>query len=409
MRKLLGLAYVLLLLAGVIEPLYAAGIDNNSNFSTGYIRTFNRNAVTNAPDAAVYNPAGIVKLDDGFYVSLHNQFMIRDYSHEIALREYAATNPTFLLPSAFLVFTQGNWGVFGTFTVPAGGESLKYEDGVVALNENPYTPFAAFNPSLEAFNAYYAGALGAAFALHDMISIAVAGRFMTTKQTTKVETEIPVPPLDSATLLLDSEASATGYGAIFGINFSPMPELNIGAHYEMNTALEWEYDKLEGPLAGPAPEEMPTYNRDLPALLGVGIAYMITPELRAEADLMYYFNEQAKWDSDDSLADNGYDLGAALEYSVTPKLTISCGYLYSSKGADSTTYNYINPALDYGQAFAAGACYGITPCLDLELGVSGVFYEEGTGNTHFGELDNFEVTLNKTTITIAAGLTYKLY
>ncbi len=405
MRKLLGLACVVFLLAGVVEPLYAAGIDNNSNFSTGYIRTFNRNAVTNAPDAAVYNPAGIVKLDNGFYVSLHNQFILRDYSHETAIQEYAATNPTLLLPSAFLVFAQDNWGIFGTFTVPAGGGSLKYEDGVAALNENPYSPLAAFNPSLEAFSAYYAGTIGAAFAPQDMISLAVAGRFMTAKQTAKVETEIPVPPLGDATLLLDSEASATGYGAIFGINLSPMPELNIGAHYEMNTPLEWEYDKRDGPFAMALPD---TFNRDLPALLGVGIAYMITPELRAEADMMYYFNEQADWDAD-SLNDNGYDLGVALEYDVTPELTISCGYLYSSKGADSTTYNYINPALDYWQAFAAGACYGITPCLDLELGVSGVFYEEDVGNTNLGELDNLEVTLNKTAITIAAGLTYKLY
>jgi len=406
MQKLLKLACAVLLLAGVIGPLYAAGIDNNSNFSTGYIRTYNRNAVTNAPDAAVYNPAGIVKLDNGFYVSVHNQFIIRDYSHETATQEYATTNPTLLLPSAFLVFTQDNWGVFGTFTVPAGDGSVEYEGGVAALNENPYSPLAAFNPSLEAFNAYYAGAIGAAFAPHDMISFAVAGRFMTTQQTAKIETEIPVPPFANATLLLDSEASATGYGAIFGLNFSPMPELNIGAHYEMNTALKWEYDKRDGPLAMALPD---SFSRDLPALLGVGIAYMITPELRAEADLMYYFNEQANWDGAEEDHDNGYDLGAALEYDVTPELTVSCGYLYSSKGADSTTYDYLNPALNYWQAFAAGACYGITPCLDLELGVSGVFYDEDTGNTHFEEPDNLEVTLNKTAITIAAGLTYKLY
>jgi long-chain fatty acid transport protein len=396
----------MVLLAGTIGPLYAAGIDNNSNFSTGYIRTFNRNAVTNAPDAAVYNPAGIVKLDNGFYVSVHNQFIIKNYSNETGSNEYAATNPTLLLPSAFLVYTQDVWGVFGTFTIPAGGGSLKYEDGVAALNENPYSPLAAFNPSLEAFNAYYAGALGAAFAPHEMISFAVAGRMMTTQQTVKIETEIPVPPLGDATLLRDSEASATGYGAILGFNFSPMPELNIGAHYEMNTALEWEYEKRDGPLAAALPE---TYNRDLPALLGAGISYMFTPELRAEVDIMYYFNEQADWDGAEDHHDNGYDLGAALEYDVMPELTISCGYLLSQKGADSTTYNYVNPALDYVMAFAAGACYGVTPCLDLELGVSGVFYDEDIGYTNVGEPDNLEVTLNKTAITVAAGLTYKLY
>ncbi len=405
MKKLSLLACVFVLLARTTGPLYAAGIDNNSNFSTGYIRTFNRNAVTNAPDAAVYNPAGIIKLDNGFYVSVHNQLAIRNYVHETRT-EYAATNPTLLLPSMFLVYTKDVWGVFGAFTVPAGEGPLKYEDGVAGLNENPYAHYAPFNPGFEVCNAYYAGAFGAAFAPHDVISVAVAGRFVTTQQTVRIVTEIPVPNLFDITLLRDSEASATGYCAILGLNFSPLPELNIGVHYEMNTALEWEYDRRDGPLASALPE---TFDRDLPALLGIGISYMIVPELRAEADLMYYFNEQADWDSAEVFHDNGYDLGAALEYDAMPKLTISCGYLYSQKGADSTTYDYINPALNHSNAFAAGAYYGVTPCLDLELGVAAVFYEEDTGNTNWGEPDNLVVTLKKTTITFATGLTYKLY
>ena len=45
--------------------LFAGGILTNANQSASYIRMLARDASTEA-DAAYYNPAGLVKLSDGF-------------------------------------------------------------------------------------------------------------------------------------------------------------------------------------------------------------------------------------------------------------------------------------------------------------------------------------------------------
>jgi len=61
MTKLFCIVVVVLVVvpAGLV---FGSGVDNKTNWSTGYLRTMNRNAVTDSPDAALYNHAGIVKL-----------------------------------------------------------------------------------------------------------------------------------------------------------------------------------------------------------------------------------------------------------------------------------------------------------------------------------------------------------
>ena len=47
--------------------------DNLSNLSAEWVRTPARNAATDASDIVVYNPAGLVKLNNGFHINLGNQ------------------------------------------------------------------------------------------------------------------------------------------------------------------------------------------------------------------------------------------------------------------------------------------------------------------------------------------------
>ncbi|MDA3817479.1 MAG: hypothetical protein PF486_08895, partial [Prolixibacteraceae bacterium] len=61
-----------LLLTLVISFSFAGGLLTNANQSTQYVRTLSRNASTSI-DAAYYNPAGLSKLDNGLYLSVHNQ------------------------------------------------------------------------------------------------------------------------------------------------------------------------------------------------------------------------------------------------------------------------------------------------------------------------------------------------
>ncbi len=68
MRKLLTSA-VALLIAG---SMFAGGLVTNTNQSAMFTRLQNRNASTGI-DAVYYNPAGLTKLGDGFFLSLNNQ------------------------------------------------------------------------------------------------------------------------------------------------------------------------------------------------------------------------------------------------------------------------------------------------------------------------------------------------
>ena len=68
MRKLLTF-FAATLITG---SLFAGGLVTNTNQSAMFTRLQNRNASTGI-DAVYYNPAGLTRLGDGFYVSINNQ------------------------------------------------------------------------------------------------------------------------------------------------------------------------------------------------------------------------------------------------------------------------------------------------------------------------------------------------
>jgi len=409
MKKTIGIGIVLLFLF-CAWSLFAGSVDHNNNFSAGYVRTFNRNAVTDAPDAAVYNPAGTVKLEDGLYVSAHNQSVFKNYSHESAADKYAAKNPTFFLPSAFVVYSSGSWAAFGAFTVPGGGGSLKYKDSTADLNEYPTPPLDAldqYGPSAKLFSVYYAGTIGAAYEICDMVSVSLGGRYINVKETGEFKTDTSVLPLlgqDTKTLI-DYKKTASGIGGIIGLNITPLTGLNIGVRYETITKLEFEYDKAQGPLAASFGfVEGAKEDRDLPSLLGIGFSYYIFPELRADASFMYYFNSKADWDGAEDDHDNGFEIGASAEYSVLSNLRASLGFLYTDQGADEESYVYLNPALK-ALTVCGGGIYGLTEDLSLELGIAGIFYLEDEGTTQVG----IPVDLKKTAFNVSIGAQYKVF
>jgi len=406
MQKLLIVVGILLLCAGAAGVICASGIDNKTNWSAAYARTMNRNAVYDAPDAAVYNPAGIGRMEDGLFVGASNQTIPINYSHESAAELYEAKNPTILLPSAFVVYKRNKLGFYGAFYVPAGGGRLKYKAGIVDLNEALF--LSTFNPKADLFGVYYAGTVGAVYAVNDMISLSVGGRYIFAKQTTNFETEdtITAGPLTGAKLLLDTKATASGFDVIIGINIAPISGLNVGLRYETKTKLEWEYKDVEGPLAASQGiAEGDTYDRDLPALLGAGVSYMLLPQLRAEASLDIYFNTQADWDGGEDDVKTGFAFGAACEYALLSNLKASAGFLYTKTGADKDSYLHVNPALN-SITLSGGALYQVTENLSAELGILKPFY---TGDDGVSQIGSVPLEVDKSLWIIALGVNYKVF
>jgi long-chain fatty acid transport protein len=409
MKKAIGIGLGLLFL-GCAVNLFGGSVDHNNNFSAGYVRTFNRNAVTDAPDAAVYNPAGTVKLKKGLYLSTNNQSVFKNYYHETASAKYSAKNPTFFLPSAFVVYNGGRWAAFGAFTVPGGGGSLKYDDSIADLDEYPLAPLDQldqYGPNAKLYSAYFAGTIGAAYELFDVLSLSVGGRYVNVKEKGEFTTDTSVLPLlgVDTTTLIDYEKSASGFGAIIGVNIAPLSGLNIGIRYETVTKLEFEYDKAEGPLASSfGYVEGAKEDCDLPALLGVGVSYYSLPKLRTEASFMYYFNSTADWDGAEDDHDNGFEIGAAVEYSLLSNLDASLGFLYTDQGADDESYVYLNPALK-ALTICGGGIYDFTEDLSFELGLAGIFYSEDSGESQVG----IPVDMKKTAFNVALGVQYKIF
>lgn len=121
---------------------------------------------------------------------------------------------------------------------------------------------------------------------------------------------------------------------------------------------------------------------DLPAMLGSGISYMITPELRGEVDFNYYFTAGANADDAKKDYKDSYEYGFVLEYALKPDIKISGGFLYSVLGAkDANLGPAENPDLDC-YSIAAGALYKATPSLDINFCMLRTFYKEDTTSTN---------------------------
>jgi long-chain fatty acid transport protein len=417
-------------------PVMAGGIDNKHNYSAEYIRTLNRNGATDSADAVVYNPAGVVRMEDGFYGNLSVQYVMKTYTNQIDGVDYESDEPDFS-PGVFALFTKDRWAGYAAFTIPAGGGEVKYDDGSatsVALGRSvavpgnlagsmlagmpgyPPTPpnYAITSQGVEGESYYYGFTFGGAFAVNDMFSLSLGGRYIDAYREMKgsftVADTTGIWPALLPPFAVDYEDTADGWGAIIGLNIAPTEEFNLGIRYETKTSLEFETEQKQDTwdaIGMGFVTDGAKYDRDLPALLGVGASYKITPELKVDANLTYYFNEDADWDGGEDLVDNGYDLGFALEYVFTPQWSASLGYMYTSTGIEPDDMLYEAPELD-AHSIAGGVKWSPTDRLDLNFGILKTFYQSET-TTPIPGLFPTGVELEKDVINIALGIQYKFW
>ena len=78
MNRIITCIGVLLLSFAFVSAAYAGAIDNRTNWSAEWVRTLNRNAATDFADIAMYNPAGTVKLHEGFTINGSLQYGMKD-------------------------------------------------------------------------------------------------------------------------------------------------------------------------------------------------------------------------------------------------------------------------------------------------------------------------------------------
>jgi len=425
---------VIVLLAGLS---FSYSMVTNTNQSTEYIRLLNRNASTNL-DAALFNPAGLTKLEDGIHIYLSNQTIWQTREVQATFPAYNTdtfTGETFVpaFPNMYFAYKKDKLALSAGFMPIGGGGSADFPNGLPTfdyqLAKLVGLPAGLINPSLQEYglvtgysvdagfvgsSIYFAGQGNIAYALNDMVSVAFGFRGIYALNTYVGALENAILNAENGDIVgvipdmeVDSKRTGKAYTAIVGMNIAPVKGLNIGVRYEHIAKLQVTAStKKDDTILLGEPSMFPdeeTYNEDIPAQVGAGISYQLTPALRTEIGFNYFMNTQCDWDGDEEKVTDDFNTGLGIEYAFSEVLAVSAGYLYSTTGATDkyqTDMDYSLPS----QTFGGGLKYTLNPTTALSLGISNTFYKEGQ-NDDVGT--NFEERYRKKSFVVALGVQYK--
>ena len=408
MRRILFLFGVIGVLCLLTTSLWAGGIINKSNQSADYFRSLTRNAATDAADIVVYNPAGVMKMDNGLYTKLDILYVAKKYSNSVPNQtnffsgedgDFSTDTPS-VIPGFFAVYKQENWAGFFAVSIPGGGGKVEYDEGsaytsLLALNiwqnaGGPLGPYSGLDSASLEGDSYDIGyTLGGAYKINAMVSVAGGLRYISASQNFEgrldLTTALPVQDVYEVEL----ERSATGWAGFLGLNVTPTENLNVGLLYFTNTSLNMESDVDKDTSGGSITNTLgwsdgTKRHEDLPGLLGVGVSYRITPRLRAEVDYTHYFEDLAKLDSKSGRFNNAgdsYDFAMSLEYAFNPQWKGSFGYMITDiKGMEPEQLFPVAPELD-ARTWAIGAGYSPSDRLQFSFGYTFVDYQSATPQT----------------------------
>jgi long-chain fatty acid transport protein len=435
MRRIMVVLSVIGFLCLSATPLWAGGIINKSNLSADYFRSLTRNAATDAADIVAYNPAGIMKMDNGFYTKLDLLYVAKDYSNSVPDQTafFARENGEFnsdvpsIVPGLFVVYKRDDWAGFFAVTIPGGGGKVEYDTGsaytsLMALNiwqlmggpAGPYTGLDSASLEGDSYDIGYT--LGGAYKINAMFSVAGGLRYISASQNFEgrldLTTALPVQDVYEVEL----ERSATGWAGFLGLNVTPTENLNVGLLYVTNTSLNMESDVDKDTSGGLITNTLgwsdgTKRHEDLPGLLGVGVSYRITPQLRAEVDYTRYFEDLAKLDSRSgrfNSASDSYDFAMSLEYAFNPQWKGSFGYMITDiKGMEPEQLFPVAPELD-ARTWAIGAAYSPVERLRFSFGYTFVDYQSVTTRTT-GSNSPAGTELEKDTWALSLGAQYRWF
>ncbi|MGW8187291.1 MAG: OmpP1/FadL family transporter [Desulfobacterales bacterium] len=419
------------------SPLYAGGIINKSNQSADYIRTLNRSAATDYPDIAVFNPAGIMQMENGAYAKLDVMYFGKDYSNTVPNNAFPPFNQPFgelsqdkssIIPGFFAIYKQDRWAGFFAFTIPAGGGELDYNEGSArtvklssgiaqffnlgatggATNALPYNVITSQREKVKDSVAY-GFSLGGSYAINKMWSVAAAARYIYSTrefdgQVTIASSAGLAPPYN---LALDVKESDGGWGGYFGVNFAPNDKLNAALTFYTSTDITYEREVKKDTIL---PNGVPlstvagfldgsTIQDDIPGQLAFGISYKFLPQLNVAVNYVLYLEKSATIQTF-SGEGNSWDLGITAEYTFSPQWKASIGYLHTDikLPVDQQIEQPEEPKLD-ANTFGAGVVFSPTPKWDITFGGLVVNYKDVT--------DDYGINYDKSIWNLSAGITWK--
>ncbi len=188
-----------LLAAVAVFEAFAGGITTNTNQSVQWVRHLARGTSLD-PDAVYFNPAGTAFMQDGFHISIANQFVFQNRRSEITYAPFAMNGgdatkrfdgKTFapLLPNLDFVWKYKRFSIMASAGVGGGGGKAKYNNGLGAFEEGVSVlplamqqlgvPTTAYSLSsrVHGYQVTYAVNFGAAVRVTKWLSLAAQFRF----------------------------------------------------------------------------------------------------------------------------------------------------------------------------------------------------------------------------------------
>ncbi|MBN1985529.1 MAG: hypothetical protein JW761_04445, partial [Prolixibacteraceae bacterium] len=126
----------------LIQVTFAGGLLTNTNQSAQFIRMLSRNASTDI-DGVYFNPAGLIKLEDGWHFAFYSQTIFQDKTVDSKFPllndgHYVGKVTVPVFPTAFAVYKKENWAFSLGFGPNAGGGSADFDRGLPSF-EIPIT------------------------------------------------------------------------------------------------------------------------------------------------------------------------------------------------------------------------------------------------------------------------------
>lgn len=184
---------------GITTLVMAGGIVTNTNQSATYVRMLARDASTSI-DAVYFNPAGLVKMENGFHLYLSNQtiFQKKTIENKFPLlneSKYVGDVAAPLFPDFYAVYKKDKLALGFGIQPNAGGGSAKYNTGLpsfeipvsvipasLTANGITTTKYSA-DINFDGSSVFWGAQINASYAINDMISLSLGARAILAKNT----------------------------------------------------------------------------------------------------------------------------------------------------------------------------------------------------------------------------------
>lgn len=355
---------LLALIASLSVSAMGASIDHIQNYSAEYGANPAQQGAINTGSSVYFNPAGLMRLEDGTYIVGGIQYAFGSESMKEGGRDFSS-NLSSPIPNFAIYKKTDNGAYFWTIGAVGGGAELEYKDSVPLIINVPGVGIVDGNnllasANLKGSNEYVQTTVGKAYNLTDKWSASLAIRGVYAKRSLEAKAEtnkLGQLVFNTTGADFDSEREAYGLGGQFGLNYAPNDKLNVGFRYDTRVKLNFEndvnYDK-SNKIATVLLGKYPVYakdkaRRDLPALAALGASYKVTDQWTTFIGGNYYFNEAATMDRVGSMNvdyENGWEISAGSEYWFTSQFAWLVGFNYANTGAPDKSFTAVEFALD---------------------------------------------------------------